>query len=73
MLGKLILLPIILIKNVLSLLFSMTRSGLFSFVTLIGFIVGRVFGGVIGALIGLLLGSRNIGIRSPFGFARKRR
>jgi hypothetical protein len=73
MLGKLILLPIILIKNVLSLVFTIFRSGLFSIVVLVRFFSGRFFSGVFGALIGFVLGSKSIGIRTPFCMSRRKR
>jgi len=73
MIGKIIALPFVIVKNAIGLVFWMVGA-LFSLVfRLFRFVFRHVFGTVFGAVAGFLLGQKHIGIKFFTGKKKKKK
>lgn len=71
MIVKVLLLPFVLLKNVLGLVFRIISLGLGAVLGVIRFLFSHTLGAVIGATVGFLLGRKHVGV--SFGRRRSRK
>ncbi|MBD3392433.1 MAG: hypothetical protein GF418_10175 [Chitinivibrionales bacterium] len=73
MIGKVIALPFVIVKNTVGLIFWMIRMLFAVIFGLIRFVFSHIFGTVFGALAGFLLGQKHIGIKFFTGKKKKKK
>ena len=73
MIGKIVALPFVILKNAVGLIFWIIRAIFGVIFGAVKFIFGHVFGTVFGALAGLLLGQKHIGIKIFTGKKKKKK
>jgi hypothetical protein len=73
MIGKIIALPFVIIKNAFGALFWLLRSLFGVIFAVLKFLFGHILGTVFGAIIGFLLGRKHIGVKLFTGKKKKKK